>query len=392
MNIVQVIPLNIRSDNVPLAGAETNVVILCRWLSEAGHRVRLLLLDETEARADPPEWLVNRLNETGADWSFLHGYNYKNPAAVLRLARRLRPAREWAVHFHLMSAEMAGPLAARLAGCRAVLVGWRNADPCWRRFRWRAAVRLGAPLVSRYVAVSRGVADYRCRWGGIPERKVSVAHHGLEPEAPPSAGWRDRLGIGGGVWVGFVGRLAEQKGLDTLLDAWQIVERENPTALLSLVGDGSLRGELQRKARVSGLERVSFHGHMKDASVIMSELDVLCLPSRWEGLGLVLLEAMRAGCPIVASRVGGIPEAVGEHGEAALLVPPDDPAKLAEALLAVCRDKALRERLGAGGRARFLKLFTKERHVQAMETVYREVLRENPMARSGGTRTQSGEA
>lgn len=374
MNIVQVIPLNIRSDNVPLAGAETNVVNLCRWLSEAGHRVRLLLLDETEARAEPPEWLVNRLDETGADWSFLHGYNYKNPAAVLRLARRLRPAREWAVHFHLMTAEMAGPLAARLAGCRAVLVGWRNANPCWRRFRWRAAVRLEAPLVSRYVAVSRGVADYRCRWGGIPERKVSVVHHGLETEAPAPAGWRDSLDIGRGLWVGFVGRLAEQKGLDTLLRAWKPVAEALRAGTLSLVGDGDLRDQLQREAAEGGVRRVHFHGHVENAHLIMSELDVLCLPSRWEGLGLVLLEAMRAGCPIVASRVGGIPEAVGENGEAALLVPPDDPEKLADALLKVCRDKALRKKLGAGGRARFLKYFTKERHLQRMEAIYREAL------------------
>ena len=151
-----------------------------------------------------------------------------------------------------------------------------------------------------------------------------------------------------------VGRLAAQKGFGTLLEAAaSLAGYPSPSLLLVIVGEGPLEAELKSQAARLRLD-VRFPGHRDDVPALLASAAVFVLPSVWEGQPLILQEALRAGVPIVATRVGGTPELTGE--DAALLVPPGDAARLADAVRAVLTDPALAARLrqAAADRARAL--------------------------------------
>jgi glycosyltransferase involved in cell wall biosynthesis len=166
-----------------------------------------------------------------------------------------------------------------------------------------------------------------------------------------------------------VARLDHHKGIDILLRAFAAIP--NPKPRLDLVGTGVEEGELKRIAAELNLsDRVCFRGHLERSSVaeILGCAITLVLPSRSENLPLVILEAMHAGLPIIATRVGGIPEAV-RHEIEGLLVPPEDPASLAEAVNRMISDPELRLRLGTAARAR-AAAFTWERAAERYENLY----------------------
>jgi glycosyltransferase involved in cell wall biosynthesis len=179
---------------------------------------------------------------------------------------------------------------------------------------------------------------------------------------------RRELGAAGRPLVLAAGRLAPQKGLGTLLDAAARWRDRAPQPLVLIAGDGPLGGELS--GRINS-ERLSARliGHRDDLPALMAAADVLVLPSVWEGQPMFVQEALRAGRPLVATRVGGVPDLTGE--DAALLVPPADPDRLAAAILRVLDDTALAERLSAAARQRGRSLPTEEDAVDAVLAEYR---------------------
>jgi glycosyltransferase involved in cell wall biosynthesis len=171
--------------------------------------------------------------------------------------------------------------------------------------------------------------------------------------------------------IGSLGRLDRQKGYDVLLHALSAL----PDAALVLVGDGPERWALEALASSLGLdERVCFAGWQAEPRRYLTTFDVLALPSRFEGFPLAVVEAMLAELPVVASAVGSVPEAVRE-GETGLLVPPDDPARLAAALRGLLAEPPLRLRLGEQARALALERFTAAAMARAFEKLYEEILR-----------------
>jgi glycosyltransferase involved in cell wall biosynthesis len=197
------------------------------------------------------------------------------------------------------------------------------------------------------------------------------------PEPPAGAVFRDRFGIGG-PYVLFVGRLASNKGLVELVTAFASLAREDREAHLVLVGaDGGQRGTVESRVQGFGLgDRVHLLGHVGDESLLAAayrEATVTALPSEYEAFGLVLLESLAQGTPVVATRVGGIPEFI-EDGQSGLLVPPKDAAALAAALHRVWTDPGLARRLGHHGRKETVPRFTWDRVVDRLDAIYREVL------------------
>ena len=164
-----------------------------------------------------------------------------------------------------------------------------------------------------------------------------------------------------------VGRLVAQKGFGTLLEAaasWRDLE---PPPFVVIAGDGPRAGELRQRAAALGVE-VAFAGHRDDVPALLGAAEVFVLPSRWEGQPLVLQEALRAGAAIVATRTGGIPELTGE--DAALLVPPDDPAQLAAAVRAVLTDRSLADRLRAAAAEHAITLPSEADAIAAVVAAY----------------------
>jgi glycosyltransferase involved in cell wall biosynthesis len=170
------------------------------------------------------------------------------------------------------------------------------------------------------------------------------------------------------------GRLIRQKGVDTLLNAFVKVRQAIPDAALLVVGDGDRRGELEKMAEDLGIsEAVTFAGWVPQAYKLMPACDLIAMPSRWEGFGLVALEAMGSARPLIASRVSALPEIVVE-GETGLLVPPDDPAALAGAITSVLLDRPQALQLGEAGYRRLVNSFSVNKMIQGTLSVYEDVI------------------
>jgi glycosyltransferase involved in cell wall biosynthesis len=228
-----------------------------------------------------------------------------------------------------------------------------------------------------FIAVSRRVAEV-LEASGVPRERVRTVYSGVPARARPDparrATLRKELGLPDGApVVGSVGALAAHKDPVTLVRGAAVVLRERPAARLLLVGDGPLRGEIEREARALGVaDRVVLAGFRDDAIDCLSLLDVFAVTSRLEGLNTTVLDAMALGLPIVATRAGGIPEIVADN-ECGVLVPPGDPEALARALVLLLEDRQRAERFGAAARERS-RSFTEERMVSETERVYRDVL------------------
>jgi glycosyltransferase involved in cell wall biosynthesis len=167
-----------------------------------------------------------------------------------------------------------------------------------------------------------------------------------------------------------VGRLAAQKGFGVLLDAAALWRDVQPGPRLVIVGEGPLEADLKRRAASLGLA-VTFAGQRPDVPALLAEADVFVLPSAWEGQALILQEALRAGAPIVATRVGGNPELLGE--DAALLVPPGDARRLADAVRSVLADPAVAARLRRAAQDRARSLPAEDDAVAAALAEYRRI-------------------
>jgi glycosyltransferase involved in cell wall biosynthesis len=202
----------------------------------------------------------------------------------------------------------------------------------------------------RVVAVSDSVRR-RLETKGVPSSRITVIPNAVEIGAgdPPQADgrWRGSLGIPEGMPVlSVIGRLSPEKGQDVFLEACRLAAQKDCKFVGVLVGEGPWEDELRARAKTLGLElRVRFAGHCQDVAPVYAASDVIVIPSRSEGLPNVLLEAMASGKPVVATRVGGIPEVLSD-GVNGWLVPPEDPVRLGDAMAALLADTQLRHVLG----------------------------------------------
>jgi glycosyltransferase involved in cell wall biosynthesis len=229
--------------------------------------------------------------------------------------------------------------------------------------------------VDRYIAVSHHVARKLCQTYGLPANKVTVIHNGifLSPFVRPAdTELRAKLGATNGRPIVLtLARLDQQKGHRYLLQAVPLV----PDALFVFAGDGPERASLEAQARQLGLndDRILFLGYRRDTPDLLACCDLFVLPSLFEGLPLSILEAMAASKPVIASAIGGNDEAV-IHEETGLLVSPENPAALAQAIQRLLSDRPLAARLAATGKAQVQKKFSAEAMVQRVTEIYEQIL------------------
>ena len=340
-----------------IAGAENHLLALLPALRALGVDAEVVLLQEP---GRPVAQLVRAFLAAGVPTFELAINMDLDPWLVGRLARLVRSRGAHAVHTHGVHADLYARLC--LQGLDGVLLlQTRHNDDRFRRL-WimRLLNQWLARRCVRIVAISDAVREFVCAVEGIPPRKVERIYYGLDAAPAPQnvADLRTELGWAGAPLIGFVGRLTGQKGVDVLLNAFAIVHRALPAARLLLIGDGPQRAALAALAgRLQISAAVHFAGWREDARAQMAALNVLAIASRWEGFGLVTLEAMQAGVAVVASRVSALPEIVLD-GETGLLVPAANAAKLAAALLALLQDPQRAMQLGENGRLRAAQLFT----------------------------------
>ena len=318
----------------------------------------------------------------------------KDPGCYFRLWRALRLLKPDLVQTYNIGALDAAP-TIRLAGVRRIVHaehGRDVTDPHGDNAKYLRLRRWMAPLIARFIAVSRDLQLWLIDRAGIRADKVICIANGIDAAAfaTPRTALRRRPLLGGfappdTLLIGNVARLDKVKDQAGLLAAFKLLceqAGQETACRLIIVGEGPEHAELQRRIEQLGLtQRVRLLGNRSDVAELLAECDVFVLSSIAEGMPVTLMEAMASGLPVVATEVGGVASVV-EHGVTGTLVPAGDPRALAEALGGYMADEALRLRHGDAGRARVTADFSLSAMLSAYTALYDNLLDPVRAARS----------
>ncbi|NPA90753.1 MAG: glycosyltransferase [Chloroflexi bacterium] len=350
-------------DTLGLGGAERFLVGLVTHLDTT--RFRPLV-----AWVSAPGPFADDLQRAGIPVVGLHARGHRDVRAWQRLVRLMREEQIRIVHTHLFVDGFYGRLAALWSKVPARIVTQQNAydDPTRRLPRWQIWTnRALVPITQQFVAVSSVAAEYLQKVEWVPRSKIRVIPNAIEipppvPEEDVRAlrrAWAARDGQG--PLIGTVARLEPQKGLDVLIRAVALIRQDVPDVRCVIVGQGALREPLERLAETLGVrDRVIFAGTRRDIPAVLAALDVFVLPSRFEGLSLALLEALAAARPVVATAVSGTVDVI-QPGENGLLVPTEDPAALAHAVVQLLKQPHVARMLGEQGQKSVRSRYTIDR-------------------------------
>ncbi len=372
-----------------MGGPALHVTYLTAGLRDRGYDTTLVAgslargEDSMEFVADELGVRVERLAGLRRDISPV-----RDMVAVLRLAQLIRRERPTILHTHTAKAGAVGRVAALLAGGARppivvhtfhghVLRGYFGPV---RTLGFRLLERWLARVTTALVAVSPEVRDDLVRLGVAPAEKFTVVRLGIELQARVAdRDGRDEtrrsLGIAPDRFmVGWIGRMTAVKRTSDVLLAFKELRRRGVDACLCLVGDGPERDQVERRAHELGIMRDTlFLGYQEEVAPYYAAFDAMILPSGNEGTPVSAIEALAARRPVVATRVGGVPDVVRD-GEDGFLVDLGAVDQLAEALARLAHDPALRERMGEAGRSRVLARYSVERLVDDMDELYRSLL------------------
>jgi glycosyltransferase involved in cell wall biosynthesis len=312
------------------AGAETQVKDLACEHARRGARVVVVSLRD-------PEAFVPELTDAGVQVVSLGmSRGVADPRGVVRLARAVRRFRPDVVHSHMVHANLLSRVTRLFCHMPVLVCTAHNTNEGgrWREWMYRLTDRLADVTTN----VSRAGVERYIQVGAVPVGRIRYMTDGIDTSRFHTDRARhERLRASLGFPDGFVflvaARLEPAKGIDVLLHALSLMHVHRNDVTVLIAGDGSQRAKLEAQASTLGLgpEIVRFLGSRDDVPDLMEAADALVLPSRWEGLGMVLLEAALSLLPVVATNVGGIPEIVRDR-DTGFLVPPDDPEALACAM------------------------------------------------------------
>lgn len=379
--------LHLRSSR-GLWGPENQILLLARYLPAEGFEAGVLALYRPLS-ATPIHPFVAAARQVGVAAEQVAD-PWLSQQVIRTVAGHLREGQFRLLHTHGYKADLVGLLATRRAGVRWVVTSHGLYLENTRLRLYDFLDRLAMRRADAIIAVSESEQRRLLSLGLSPSQILKI-HNAIDVAAFSES--VDGMLDTPGEWIGltsrqvtsqkprhsqrlilFAGRLNPQKGLIYLLESICQVVETAPDVRLLIAGDGPLRDELEQHARrLSLAEVVSFLGFRADVAALMRTADVFVLPSVEEPFGIVLLEALALARPVVATAVGGIPEVI-THGETGLLVPPRDPAALAEAILWLLNNPTEAARLGEQGRERVRRDFSATEMARRTAEVYRRVL------------------
>ena len=362
---------------VGIAGAEQHLLTLLPGLQMRGIDVQLLLLVEKSNLLDDYVTQLQAKEVTVERYTMAH--RHLDPTLLTAIRQSLRQHQPDIVHTHLLHADLYA-LPAAFSLKLHTISSRHNDDPFRRRFPLRQLQRWLWQSTDAGIAISDHVANFCQTVEGAPADKLFTIRYGIDfqdrlrERSTQKRFLQHQLGLPDDhIMIGMVGRLIEQKGMSYGLQAFSHIAGEHPNTHLVIVGDGNLREKLTSEANILGLNgRVHFLGWRHDAANLMLAFDIFLMPSLWEGFGLVLLEAMAAALPIVASRASAIPEIVVD-GETGLLVSPQDVEGLAESLRSLVIDAPLRHHMGIIGQERLETHFSAARMIDQTYALYQRI-------------------
>lgn len=349
-------------------GGQAQLVELSRYLARRGHQQLVA--------CRPDGVLRSVLQPQGIAVADLRARNDVDLRAVWQLRRLLAAGRYDVVHYHTARAHALAPWLPRPRGTRVVVS--RLMD-----YRPHVALRvryLYNRCVDGVIAISEAIAGV-LRDAGVNSRRIRVIYLGIDGERFAHAGsrrpaLRDAWGVGPDDLVVITAAvLVPRKGHAVLLDALARLRADGVALHWVICGDGPSRADIESRVSERGLRKhVTFTGFSSAVETLLPGADVFVLPSLHEGLGIAAMEAMAAELPVIASRVGGLPEIVVD-GETGLLVPAGDATALADAIRRVAADPTWARLAGQRGCARVRAHFTSAAMVEAIEAYYYELLR-----------------
>ena len=348
-----------------ISGSEASLLALLPALRERGWDVRFLMLHQHE----PGAWdFARALRERGVPLDALPIRRDVDPITFGRLARHLARTRPAILHTHLVHGDIYGLPAGAATGVPVRISTKHGFNEFRERKGFAVSDRTVGKLATVHIAISRGLARYLADVEGFDEETFEIVHYGIEagPEPPPYDGQGLRLLC--------IGRLIPIKGHIVLLRAFALARRELPDLRLDIAGRGPLENALRALALELGIaDAVTFLGQVAPIQTAIEQAAAVVVPSLGEGFGMVALESMERGRPVVAAAVGGLAEIVLD-GETGILVPSGEVAPLAAAIVRLGRDPELTARMGRAGRERAVADFPQERATDRTDALYRAAL------------------
>jgi glycosyltransferase involved in cell wall biosynthesis len=353
------------------AGGEIWMLNTIEALQQRGHAITLLCRPGTE--------LARRAAEKGIDLFLLKLRGDFDPVTIFQIYRWLKQHRPDVILTNMDKELRLCGSAAKLAG-KPVVISRRGIDyPLKDRIHYRLTYNY---LTDRVVANSESTKRSLLKntpWLGAD--RIQVIYNGIQPENYAEIATRDLRAelelLPGAPIVGFVGQLNERKGFDALLPAFQRLVEKVPAAVLLLAGVGDLQPEIEAFVRAHGLQKnIRLLGFRNDIPNLMRTIDLLVLPSWWEGFGIVLIEAMAAGKPTITTNISSMPEIVA-HRETGLIIPPHDATACFQALLEMVTQPDWARELGRHGLEAVHRRFTLTRMVDQYEAFFAELVEKN---------------
>ena len=363
------------------SGHGTHVVSLVKSLKNDRYRITVVCPSSNVLT-------IERLRRAGVTVVPLPISKLRNVRALLRLVRLLKREKVHIIHIHGQEAGIWGRIAAWIAGVPVVVYTPQTVDIRQKRFQglYYLIERLLASVTDMLISVNEGDRLRLISEGIISPQKITTIYNGIEvrdfPVGVDIGTTKRNLGIESErPVVAQIGRLSEQKGPLFLLEAAAQISQVRPDVTFLMVGEGPLRAQIEAQAKELGLSNnLLLPGWRSDVPAIMSCVDVVVLPSLWEGLPYVVLEAMASAKPVVATAVNGCRELV-RHGQTGLLVPPADSRALAEAVLTLLNDKETAVQMGEHARQLVEKSFSLDRMVGRVDAVYQELAKDRERLR-----------
>lgn len=356
-----------------VAGTEKHLLTLLPGLKQRRLNMRLLILVEPPF---PMDAYARQMTALGVPTDQMTIHRDLDLGLFRRLRRYITALNPDAVHTHLIHADMHGVIAARRAGVRAIFSTSHNDDPFRKNWSVRRMQRFLWPRITRAIAISEAIRRHAIEVEGAPPEKIIMIHHGvdigeLSRDNLVRENMRASLGMPPEAFVfGSVCRLTEQKGLTDALRAFSQFAAQATKAHYIIAGDGPLRSALQSQVESGRIaDRVRFLGWRNDAADVMAAFDVMVIPSRWEGFGLVAIEAMAAALPVIATGVSALPEIVAD-GITGRITPAGDISALARAMLDLYENPENARQMGQNGRLRAQQEFNANRMIDRTLAVY----------------------
>jgi glycosyltransferase involved in cell wall biosynthesis len=360
-----------------LGGVETVVIDLIEGIKGGEYRPHVLVM-----KGSTGDGSIRWMNETNIGVTFAETSN-RPFTLILTLYKYMRNNNIDILHYHGANVEsIPARLAAYFAGVPAIILHIHGL-PDVKFVPWKDSsfFKLLAKCTSRFIVVSEFIKYEAIRKFGYPEGKVKVIYNGVGGKyfktGMPKDEARKILGLPSGVKIICIaGRFSPEKGHLVLVEALHEI-KDSCNFLCIICGTGLLEDEIKERAKVLGLEdRVVFLGQRDDMETVYDAVDLVVQSSTAESFGLVVVEAMAKGLPVIASAVGGIPEII-RHGVTGFLVPPDDHNALAAAITAVLYDDGLMKRVGEAARSDVRERFGVKVFVKNIKAVYDSCLEDN---------------